>query len=439
MSAAEAIKKHAEDAHEAERQREEVLERSKRRTRLLGCVLACVVPVLLLLLFGNMGLTFTVVSLTKEVKSASSIPSGKNGSTMLVDTVQSVPLSTGGIQQELSLRYLPLLGPHADYSKIEKVKIPLGGEQLGLNVIGHRWYNSSSMDLFLATGVTLHLDAGLMALTHTDLYAKLSWGDALNERRRLFDDHRIARYAEFMITQDPRRALREYECADMIGVCTAGGRVVVPVGVSIQQTPGLDGYQPVPTAPGPDDPGAHKICGNYCGPGWCGGKYESEHDCFEDGDTSYPPTGPADACCQTHDRCCGDPATRGEECNHNLYECMMDNLLDWQSDPGCGHMYQFIVGDFMYYCTQTSLVAKPRTHLDNRFLASVGTTRPHSVHFRVSLALSCNRVEARQRVRRQGGAVALTSEDTDPTVPKIKCQRSEVSYFCVGLRANLTP
>ena len=46
------------------------------------------------------------------------------------------------------------------------------------------------------------------------------------------------------------------------------------------------------------------VCGQYCGPGWCGGS------CVNEGpgcDFSVPPQEGSctDACCQLHDRCCG--------------------------------------------------------------------------------------------------------------------------------------
>ena len=72
-----------------------------------------------------------------------------------------------------------------------------------------------------------------------------------------------------------------------------------------------------------DVPSFH-VCGNYCGPGWCNGKYIEEIHC----DTSVPPqvdklgnVSCADACCKAHDHCCGHepPYT---QCNTQIVDCL---------------------------------------------------------------------------------------------------------------------
>mmetsp|Transcript_49290 Transcript_49290/g.127120 ORF Transcript_49290/g.127120 Transcript_49290/m.127120 type:complete len:192 (-) Transcript_49290:340-915(-) len=47
-----------------------------------------------------------------------------------------------------------------------------------------------------------------------------------------------------------------------------------------------------------------KVCGNYCGPSWCSGKYQREGACK----ATAAPAGCADRCCMIHDMCCGDGA-----------------------------------------------------------------------------------------------------------------------------------
>ena len=68
-----------------------------------------------------------------------------------------------------------------------------------------------------------------------------------------------------------------------------------------------------------------RVCGNYCGPGWCNGKYLPETEC----DDSMPvetwnsTTGPscADLCCKQHDVCCGhEPPYK--VCNTNIVDCL---------------------------------------------------------------------------------------------------------------------
>merc|ERR1712137_1029774 len=56
--------------------------------------------------------------------------------------------------------------------------------------------------------------------------------------------------------------------------------------------------------------GTFKVCGNYCGPGWCSGQYASECDatsgkaCLRKTCTESGPTdgSPADSCCKAHDK-----------------------------------------------------------------------------------------------------------------------------------------
>eukprot|EP00467_Chlorarachnion_reptans_P024579 CAMPEP_0114507988 /NCGR_PEP_ID=MMETSP0109-20121206/12333_1 /TAXON_ID=29199 /ORGANISM="Chlorarachnion reptans, Strain CCCM449" /LENGTH=141 /DNA_ID=CAMNT_0001686837 /DNA_START=100 /DNA_END=525 /DNA_ORIENTATION=+ len=69
---------------------------------------------------------------------------------------------------------------------------------------------------------------------------------------------------------------------------------------------------------------AFRVCGNYCGPGWCNGKWLAEADC----DDSVAPetwslTGPscADSCCKMHDECCGHGSDRSV-CNTKIVDCL---------------------------------------------------------------------------------------------------------------------
>lgn len=74
-----------------------------------------------------------------------------------------------------------------------------------------------------------------------------------------------------------------------------------------------------------------QVCGNYCGPGWCGGQQISEGEC----DESKEPTSPADACCLHHDRCCGQEGNQSS-CNRLLVKCLsslQDNDLSCERPP----------------------------------------------------------------------------------------------------------
>ena len=82
---------------------------------------------------------------------------------------------------------------------------------------------------------------------------------------------------------------------------------------------------------------AFRVCGNYCGPGWCNGGWHSEWDA--DPNHCGPEYGPPelsaageasceDSCCREHDICCapggdgpaGLNATRS--CNRRIVECL---------------------------------------------------------------------------------------------------------------------
>merc|ERR1711907_218291 len=74
---------------------------------------------------------------------------------------------------------------------------------------------------------------------------------------------------------------------------------------------------------------SYKVCGNYCGSGWCDGGYNDECSKTEGGrkcvQKSCHEQGPtdgscADACCKAHDTCCGT-ADR-TECNRHIVSCL---------------------------------------------------------------------------------------------------------------------
>lgn len=62
-----------------------------------------------------------------------------------------------------------------------------------------------------------------------------------------------------------------------------------------------------------------KVCGNYCGPGWCSGEYIDEKSCFE---TMSPQGQCADQCCRVHDACCGQYDRSA--CNDAIANCLYD-------------------------------------------------------------------------------------------------------------------
>ena len=68
-------------------------------------------------------------------------------------------------------------------------------ETAGFGVLGYRWYNQTSLDLYLTTGLTLHLDSGYMAVTPTG-DTSAGFEEATVRRRKLFADAAASRHAE---------------------------------------------------------------------------------------------------------------------------------------------------------------------------------------------------------------------------------------------------
>ena len=293
--------------------------------------------------------------------------------------VVDAPVATGQITESFSLTFLPMRYDEIDYNQIKKIKLPVGSEVVGFSVVGYRWFNAMSMDLYLATGITLHLDSGYMAVTPTNdtTFAPTasSWlNTTLAERRRLeIEEDAYDLFSQMMITQRPVRQLVRRtpdnlpDCSDGFGhyeVCSANGTIDVDTGVNVKPgtTGGLDvvtHWHDGPYYPGYDwDTGYIRICGNYCGPGWCAGEYKPEHECFEDGDLEQgEPSGPADKCCKDHDSCCGNPETRFTgNCNEVLANCVRGVLDDrdgdgdgfWSADPGCSKAMQWLIIEYMH-------------------------------------------------------------------------------------------
>jgi len=67
-----------------------------------------------------------------------------------------------------------------------------------------------------------------------------------------------------------------------------------------------------------------RVCGNYCGAGWCNGKWLDEGLC----DESTPPEfnnnkySCSDSCCKKHDNCCGQNKSLQLSCNTQIVNCL---------------------------------------------------------------------------------------------------------------------
>ena len=73
-----------------------------------------------------------------------------------------------------------------------------------------------------------------------------------------------------------------------------------------------------------------KVCGHFCGPGWCDNGWHSEgpadqRECYENGETDGSCI---DACSKTHDSCCGQERVDEGPCNTNLNGCLITCIPD---------------------------------------------------------------------------------------------------------------
>ena len=60
-----------------------------------------------------------------------------------------------------------------------------------------------------------------------------------------------------------------------------------------------------------------KVCGAYCGQGWCNNKWIPEAQCDDD----FPTLSCPDLCCRSHDICCGHE-TNITLCNTLIIDCL---------------------------------------------------------------------------------------------------------------------
>jgi len=72
-----------------------------------------------------------------------------------------------------------------------------------------------------------------------------------------------------------------------------------------------------------------KVCGYYCGPGWCSNQWISETSCVAEGIWGIPADpneSCADGCCRMHDHCCGSGDRNG--CNRAIVACLDGDSCD---------------------------------------------------------------------------------------------------------------
>ena len=67
---------------------------------------------------------------------------------------------------------------------------------------------------------------------------------------------------------------------------------------------------------------AFRVCGNYCGPGWCNGEWLDEGLCDESVSPEVNNLSCADSCCRSHDSCCGKNKSLQKDCNVQIVNCL---------------------------------------------------------------------------------------------------------------------
>lgn len=89
-----------------------------------------------------------------------------------------------------------------------------------------------------------------------------------------------------------------------------------------------------------------RVCGAYCGPGWCNNQWIKESLC---NDSVKPELDSCpDACCQLHDICCGHYANTSH-CNKEIVDCLSSCSL---FDSSCTYdgmgVPAFVIKDAMF-------------------------------------------------------------------------------------------
>ena len=71
-----------------------------------------------------------------------------------------------------------------------------------------------------------------------------------------------------------------------------------------------------------------KVCGNFCGPGWCANSHTPEKTCVTSGKWARMKSNSAvDGCCRAHDNCCG--VGNRAVCNKQIVSCVQSNKAAW--------------------------------------------------------------------------------------------------------------
>ena len=68
-----------------------------------------------------------------------------------------------------------------------------------------------------------------------------------------------------------------------------------------------------------------KVCGSYCGPGWCNNMWLDEDKCNTTIEPEYHNSSGyscEDLCCKHHDKCCSVDKSLQKDCNNKIVNCL---------------------------------------------------------------------------------------------------------------------
>jgi len=123
--------------------------------------------IVLVAIFGSV-ITTTTVVLTRPTH----VQKNAEGGASLVDSNDN-PVSTSNSKTIVPLERISQMGEDYNYNNVDDVKLKINNpdtgasEVVGFRTLGFHWYNSTDMDFFLESGLTLHISAGIKVLVPT--------------------------------------------------------------------------------------------------------------------------------------------------------------------------------------------------------------------------------------------------------------------------------
>lgn len=269
-----------------------LLREARSKTKRMSCMLVVAVVLMFLLSVSTSIITTAFMKTEKEMHTNRGVLYDNTGNT--VATAQAIELLG------VDLGTLPRYEGHLDFHNIKTItlhEVPPFNATLGFHVEGFVWYNSTEMDLTLNLGYTIVIRSGTWTLHSATSGPSNSHGRAL----QFFGG--IINPFNWLAT-----GLR--------------------VSIHVAQT-GIDASSQIAQRIAAATE-VNRVCGNFCGPGWCNNGYTAEADCSNALAGASESGSCADRCCQLHDYCCYQGANREIDssqygmCNQQVVSCLRD-------------------------------------------------------------------------------------------------------------------